>query len=244
MSYQTNIDIDNIPNMNNMNNANNIGNMNNMNNQNNLNNINNINDQNNLNNMNNQNNLNNAIHPNNINTRAPDNYINNNSNNFQFKSQNNLQHAMKTIDELSLKGTDLEENAINNLSHNETLIKSITDEITTRLGADKNLIDNKDIKKEKSKDTKSQKKTEHMNNTENVAKSVSVMEKIINYNDVKDFAILFVVFFLLSQDMIKDFFSEYINCIGGDDEGKVNIKGVIIYGIILSILFLTVRKFI
>jgi hypothetical protein len=228
MNYQNNIDINNIPHMNNMENINNMGGEmpNKI-----------------LNEMSKEPRLQTGLLSN-------KNIINEKNNKMQqFKNPNNLEYAMKIIDELSLKGTDLEENSSNNLSNNENLIKSITDEISKRLGTDKNLVKNnlnKELKKEKSNDNKLLKKQDDTNDTNNEknSKSQSLMEKIINYNDIKDGAILFVIFFLLSQDMIKDFFCEYINCIGGDDEGKVNIKGVIIYGIILSILFLIVRKFI
>lgn len=228
MNYQNNIDINNIPHMNNMENINNMGGEmpNKI-----------------LNEMSKEPRLQTGLLSN-------KNIINEKNNKMQqFKNPNNLEYAMKIIDELSLKGTDLEENSSNNLSNNENLIKSITDEISKRLGTDKNLVKNnlnKELKKEKSNDNKLLKKPDDTNDTNNEknSKSQSLMEKIINYNDIKDGAILFVIFFLLSQDMIKDFFCEYINCIGGDDEGKVNIKGVIIYGIILSILFLIVRKFI
>ena len=83
-----------------------------------------------------------------------------------------------------------------------------------------------------------------MTNTDNKNDQSDIIDKIINYNDIKDFGILIIIFFLLSQDMIKDFFAEYISCINPDDEGKFNVKGVIVYGIILSILFIVVRKFI
>jgi len=260
MNYQSNVDIDNIPNMENMNNMNNMNNMPNipMQNSNNIpmQNSNNIPMQN-SNNIPMQNPSNIPMqnsgggqiqNPNNMPMQIPGGGrpINNPG---QFKSQNNLEYAMKSIDDISFKGIDIKNRGGSNLSNNENLIKSITEEITNRLGEDKNLITsniNKNVKKDKSKDIKPQKKIDkdHMNNTDNVVKPSNFIEKIINYDDIKDGAILFVIFFLLSQDMIKDFFSEYITCIGADEEGKVNFKGVIIYGLILSILFLVVRKFI
>jgi hypothetical protein len=61
--------------------------------------------------------------------------------------------------------------------------------------------------------------------------------------DYKDFLILFILYFILSQEMIKDFFAKYFNCLNPDDEGKINIQGVIIYGLILTIFFMLVKKF-
>lgn len=59
----------------------------------------------------------------------------------------------------------------------------------------------------------------------------------------KDFLILFIVYFVLSQEMIKDFFAKYFSSLNPDDEGKIGVQGVIIYGLVLSILFMIMRKF-
>ena len=58
----------------------------------------------------------------------------------------------------------------------------------------------------------------------------------------KDFLILFILYFILSQEMIKDFFSKYFTSLNPDDEGKVNVQGVIIYGLILTIFYMLIRK--
>lgn len=63
----------------------------------------------------------------------------------------------------------------------------------------------------------------------------------INY---KDFILLFALYFILSQDMIKDFFAGYFSSINPDDEGKVGVQGVIVYGLILCVLFVIIKKFI
>jgi hypothetical protein len=62
--------------------------------------------------------------------------------------------------------------------------------------------------------------------------------------NIKDFVILFGVYFLLSQEMIKDLFAQYFTSLDPDDTGKVHVKGVIIYGLILTILFMVLRKII
>ena len=58
----------------------------------------------------------------------------------------------------------------------------------------------------------------------------------------KDFLILFILYFVLSQEMIKDFFSRYFSSLNPDDEGKIGVQGVIIYGLILTILFMVIKK--
>jgi hypothetical protein len=64
-------------------------------------------------------------------------------------------------------------------------------------------------------------------------------DECFNY---KDFLVLFVLYFVLSQEMIKDFFSKYFTCLNPDDVGKIGVQGVIIYGLILTILFMVIKK--
>lgn len=64
-------------------------------------------------------------------------------------------------------------------------------------------------------------------------------DECFNY---KDFILLFVIYFILSQEMIKDFFSKYFSSLNPDSEGKVGVQGVIIYGLILTILFMLARN--
>ncbi len=64
-------------------------------------------------------------------------------------------------------------------------------------------------------------------------------DECFNY---KDFIVLFVIYFILSQEMIKDFFSKYFSSLNPDSEGKVGVQGVIIYGLILTILFMLARN--
>ena len=58
----------------------------------------------------------------------------------------------------------------------------------------------------------------------------------------KDFLVLFILYFVLSQEMIKDLFSKYFTSLNPDIEGKVGVQGVIIYGLILTILYMMVKK--
>ena len=64
-------------------------------------------------------------------------------------------------------------------------------------------------------------------------------DECFNY---KDFLILFILYFVLSQEMIKDFFAKYFSSLNYDDEGKIGVQGVIIYGLILTILFMLIKK--
>jgi hypothetical protein len=89
-------------------------------------------------------------------------------------------------------------------------------------------------------------------NFEEILDNDSILKKSKNYLDIifddcfslKDFFLLFSIYFILSQDMIKDIFAQYFTCINPDDFGKVGAKGVIIYGLILTVFFMIIRKFI
>ena len=65
-------------------------------------------------------------------------------------------------------------------------------------------------------------------------------DECFNY---KDFLVLFILYFVLSQEMIKDFFAKYFSSLNPDYEGKICVQGVIIYGLILTVLFMVIKKF-
>jgi hypothetical protein len=62
--------------------------------------------------------------------------------------------------------------------------------------------------------------------------------------NLKEFVLLFSIYFVLSQDMVKDFFAKYLTWLNPDEEGKVDLKGIMVYGLLLSVLFLIIRKFV
>lgn len=62
--------------------------------------------------------------------------------------------------------------------------------------------------------------------------------------NVKDFILLFALYFILSQDMIKDFFGKYFTSLNPSTDGAVDVKGVIVYGLILTVLYTIIKKFI
>lgn len=84
---------------------------------------------------------------------------------------------------------------------------------------------------------------EHMLSDNGIPASENVSSYIFDdLFNLKDFIVLFGVYFLLSQEMIKDLFAQYFTSLNPDDTGKVHVKGVIIYGLILTILFMVTRK--
>lgn len=170
-------------------------------------------------------------------------------------------------------GTNLNDISIrdNKYEDNSSLIKSLTKEIISNLKENNiDLYDNLTLKKydESDSDTSSKKKKKKKKNKDkdkykeeqeetlkeelqdyilesNPLPSTNsylswIFDSCFNY---KDFLILFILYFILSQEMIKDFFSKYFTSLNPDDEGKVNIQGVIIYGLILTIFYMLIRKF-
>jgi hypothetical protein len=142
----------------------------------------------------------------------------------------------------------------NNLKENNI---SLHDDITQMSNNHNNYEDLNDYKEDenedKTKKMKSQykpqykkelkKKIEHIMTENGVPNSESVssyiFDDLFNY---KEFIILFSVYFLLSQELVKDLFAQYFTSLNPDETGKIHVKGVIIYGLILTILYLVIKK--
>ena len=54
--------------------------------------------------------------------------------------------------------------------------------------------------------------------------------------------IIFVLFMILSENVVKDTISRYVQQIAPDMTGRVSRTGVIIYGVLLATLFVVVKK--
>lgn len=213
-----------------------------------------------INNMNNINNVNNINENGNTNYMNTLNYMNGvnkmNNMNYDPDKTNDFSGMMRNINNSQL------ENESKYSKDNESLLNKITNEIVNKLGPKKYLGKIEDtenninegvkniedavntIKKLKNKENKNISKFTNINkeNSSNNKKDESFIEKIINYYDAMDFLIIFVIFFMLSQEMIKDFISSYISWINPDNEGKVGVGGVLAYGVILGLMFIVTRK--
>ncbi len=162
---------------------------------------------------------------------------------------------------------DLNGTALNDLSNgsssndNSSLIKSLTKEIISNLKD--NNVDLSEERLSKRDDTDSE--SESLSRKKKKRKNKSVKDDLQDYVedknpvpstnkylsmifdesfDIKDFFLLFGIYFLLSQNMIKDFFGKYFGCLNPDEDGKVHIQGVIVYGLILTTLYMLVKKLI
>jgi uncharacterized protein YpuA (DUF1002 family) len=54
--------------------------------------------------------------------------------------------------------------------------------------------------------------------------------------------ILVVLYVILSQDMVKNFFGKYIKQLNSEETGGIGFVGVVIYGIILAVLFVLAKR--
>lgn len=169
--------------------------------------------------------------------------------------------------ETNLNGTSLNDlsgyHNSTNTEDNNTLIKSLTKEILSNIKENNiDLYDDNLSKSSKYYDdeleseetiSKKKKKKKEKGVKEELKDYIKTKNPLPSTNSylfgifddcfsIKDFIILFVIYFLLSQDMIKEFFSKYFTSLNPDDEGKVNIQGVIIYGLILTVLFMVSKR--
>ena len=145
---------------------------------------------------------------------------------------------------------------INNLKENNI---SLYDELTSRRFDDSDSETSSKKKKKKKKKKHKENDDDDIDNNEPTIKE-DLQDYIMDSNPLpstnsylswilddcfnyKDFLLLFILYFILSQEMIKDFFSKYFTSLNPDDEGKINIQGVIVYGLILTIFYMLIRKF-
>jgi hypothetical protein len=146
-------------------------------------------------------------------------------------------------------------NLLNNVRSNEDQIKKISKDIINgltdnQLSLNDTLEDyeNMDDENTKSKKSKKNKKKNNLKDTINYVidgnKKNNMFDYIYDNINFKDFILIFCLYLLMSQDMVKDLFSNYFKGLRPNEEGKVGAIGVVIYGLILSVLFVFIRIFI
>jgi len=188
--------------------------------------------------------------------------------NFPSISNDNIMSMANNIDSLSmsnpnmqqrmdLNGTNLMDLSVSRQEDNSSLIKSLTKEIISNLkDSNIDLYDKKDrfdsesesessSRKRKKKKDKSMKEDlqDYMEEQNPVPSTNKYLSMIFSDSfNVKDFFLLFGLYFLFSQNMIKDFFAKYFSCLNPDEDGKVHIQGVIVYGLLLTVMFMLLKK--
>ena len=135
-----------------------------------------------------------------------------------------------SLDNLQSKSTDNKSNDNVSLSKrvSKQRVENSTDEDNDELVdlIKDNVISNEIIKKNKKGIKKIEKEAKSIFN--------------INY---KEFALLFFIYFLLSQEMIKDGFALYFTSLNPDNSGRIGVKGVIIYGLLLTTIFMVSKYY-
>ncbi len=220
----------------------------------------------------NYNNSNNPNNPNQYNQGTSNNQMGYTNGNFNPNTNpnSNANMDMISLNSNDYNGTSLHDlSGDNKYEDNNSLIKSLTKEIINNLKENNiDIYDNLTARKyddldSESSGKKKKKKKKHKKDKDLDFDHEPVKEELQDYVldsnpvpatnsylswlfdngiDYKDFLILFILYFILSQEMIKDFFAKYFNCLNPDDEGKINIQGVIVYGLILTIFFMLIKK--
>jgi hypothetical protein len=149
------------------------------------------------------------------------NYANLLKENFEGTSLDNLDSGSGSGNSkrVRIKDVDIEKDndkLVNLIEDNDELVDLIKD----------NVINSEVIKKNR----------KGIKKIENKAKS------FLNIN-YKEFALLFFIYFLLSQEMIKDGFALYFTSLNPDESGRIGVKGVIIYGLLLTTIFILLRNY-
>lgn len=128
-------------------------------------------------------------------------------------------------------------------------IKTTTDikELVNEINKDiKNKKQNKE--KPKKKDTKKQKETDTCTETETDTDTESdtksdkkESKQNIIEDSIYDGILLLIIYLLMSQDFVKSFLGRYIKLINVNSEGFVPFTGILTYGLIFVLVFLSIR---
>lgn len=199
---------------------------------------NNMNTSSNMENLNNNiNNMHNVHNMNNSQGNMPNNKLIDFANNIDNLSINN---SSQKCDSLKMNYQNQEK--INNLDS----MKSLSNEIVNNLkGKNSEFVKREIYENELNDDNdddddyndyKSEHKNKKKNKNENNGYSF-----LSNFN-VKNFVILFSLYFILSQDMIKDAFASYFMCLNPDNLGRIGMTGVVLYGLILTVLYFIISS--
>ena len=58
---------------------------------------------------------------------------------------------------------------------------------------------------------------------------------------LKDLLLIWIIFIILSNGIIKNFIAKYINAINPDETGIVGFKGIVIYGLLLASSYVLIK---
>ncbi len=142
--------------------------------------------------------------------------------NYSFDSIKTSSDIRQLVDEINNKD--------NNLNND---VKSINSD-KSKLSLKKDTISDTDT--DTDSDTDSNKSTDSKKN-----KKTNKCKKNFIYDTIFDGVILLVIFILMSQGFVKNFIGKHVKVINVNAEGFVPFTGVVTYGIIFVLVFLSSR---
>lgn len=80
-----------------------------------------------------------------------------------------------------------------------------------------------------------------MKEMEDVYNKKDMKEEIVKV--IKEMSIILIVYIILSQEQVKNFIGKYIKYINPNNEGKVEMSGIIIYGVLLSGIVVGINRY-
>jgi len=130
-------------------------------------------------------------------------------------------------------------------------MRELANDVNNSLEALEQIENSTKYKKRKNKNASKNKETE--SDTENQEdqdmpkdESKITLETIENENDYLklfvEFLLLLTLYVVMSQPFVVGFASGYITQLNPDEEGGISMMGIIIYGLIMTIMFFVIRK--
>lgn len=114
-------------------------------------------------------------------------------------------------------------------------LKQIINDINKSIDKEKKTKDNDDTEE----DTDNEEEKEDKGEKEEIDDKSDDEKKL--FNMIKEPLLLWSVYMLLSQDMIKNLIGAYVNAINPSDDGSVGVVGVALYGVIMVIMYFSLR---
>ena len=170
-------------------------------------------------------------------------------NNLFNQPSNDIRNLVQNINSRLDDNTTFDMSNQSNNSGKNQFIKyyNKNDDIDTESSSDKRLKKILKKKKKIEKLKRLQKKKEKSEDTDTDTDKES--DYIAFYNvgkhlskDTKELLLIFVIYIFLSLGFIKRFVGNYISQMNPDETGKYSFISIIIYGLLLGILFITLRK--
>jgi len=126
-------------------------------------------------------------------------------------------------------------------------IRELANDVNNSFEALENMekTDKKAKKRINSKDSESDKNDDNTDDNDDDKIVLETIEQESDYlKTVVEFLILLTLYVIMSQPFVVSFVASYIKQLNPSDDGVVNMTGIIIYGTILTVLFMATRKII